>query len=357
MPANISLTQSTVPRRTIRKPLVARARAWFLNTGWYLVLLLVAAITLLPFLWTAIMSVRENSANVFRPNRPPELIPYPGLIGWGAGQDIAEDTGTYTVLPWQAGEDQPSGWWRDYDQTLGASLENSRYYPYLFPATTVNYYRVWTQVNLPRYFLNSIIVAMCVVVLQLTTSSLAAYPLAKMRFSGRSAIFYALLGTLIFPEQLTLIPLYIMAVNHLGLYQTLQALVIPFGANVFGIFLLRQTYQAIPDELIEAARIDGASELGIWWRILLPLIRPGLATLGIFAFVGSWNSFLWPLLMLQGREPSYTLPVGLAFLEGAFTGNLRTVAAGVIVATVPILVVFILFQRNFIKGLSGAVKG
>ena len=227
----------------------------------------------------------------------------------------------------------------------------------MFPATTANYYRVWTDVNLPRYFLNSIFVAACVVLIQLVTSSLAAYPLSKMQFKGRDTIFYLILSTLIFPEQLTLIPLYIMAVNYLGFAETLHGLIIPFGANAFGIFLLRQTYQSIPNELIEAARIDGASEFGIWWRILLPLIRPGLATLAIFSFVGSWNSFLWPLLMLQGNEPLFTLPVGLAFLEGAFVGNLRTVAAGIMVATVPIIIVFLIFQRQFIAGLSGAVKG
>ncbi|MEO0598889.1 MAG: carbohydrate ABC transporter permease [Chloroflexota bacterium] len=109
-------------------------------------------------------------------------------------------------------------------------------------------------------------------------------------------------------------------------------------------------------EIIEAARIDGASELGIYWRILLPLIRPGLATLAIFSFVGSWNSFLWPLLMLRD-EALYTIPIGLAFLEGAFTGNLRTVSSGVVLATLPIIIVFLLFQKQFIKGLSGAVKG
>ncbi len=334
---------------------VPRWRRWLENSGWYFIMVIVALITAIPFLWTALMSVRSNSAAIFSASRPPQLIPYAGLIGWGAGQREAAEG--YTVLPWEASAERPAGWWRDYTEQNRAALSDSALFPFMFPATTVNYYRVWTDVNLPRYFLNSIFVAAWIVIIQLITSSLAAYPLSKMRFKGRDTVFYIILSTLIFPEQLTLIPLYIMSVNIFGFAGTLQALVIPFGANAFGIFLLRQTYQAIPDELIEAARIDGASEFGIWWRILLPLIRPGLATLAIFSFVGSWNSFLWPFLMLQGNTELFTLPVGLSFLEGAFVGNLRTVAAGVMIATVPIIIVFLVFQRQFIKGLSGAVKG
>lgn len=343
--------------RNPERPLPLRLRKWLGSSGWYSILMLFALLTVLPFLWAALMSVRPNSANVFRANQPPQLIPYPGLIGWGAGQSQAREEGTYRVLPWEANRDDAEpGWWTNYDVDIAPTLEGSTLEPYMFPATTANYYRVWTDVNLPRYFTNSFIVAISVVLLQLTTSSLAAYPLSKMRFRGRDAVFYLILATLIFPDQLTLIPTFIMSVNLFGFSDTLHGLIIPFGANAFGIFLLRQTYQSIPDEIIEAARIDGASEFGIWWRILLPLIRPGLATLAIFSFVGSWNSFLWPLLMLR-NESLYTLPVGLAFLEGAFTGNLRTVAAGVIVATVPIIIVFLMFQRQFIRGLSGAVKG
>ena len=341
----------------VRKPIGLRLQNWFSNLGWYTILMLMGLVTAVPFLWTAITSIRPNSANIFAQNRPPQILPYPGLVGWGEGQREARETGEYTVLPGQAAEDAAIGWWRNYELVIAPTLENTPLGQFAFPATTVNYYRVWTEVNLPRYFLNSIIVALCVVVIQLVTSSLAAYPLAKMQFAGRNVIFYIIIGTLIFPEQIILIPNYILAVRFFGFTETLQGLIIPFGANTFGIFLLRQTYQSIPNELIEAARIDGASEFGIWWRILMPLIRPGLATLAIFTFVGSWNSFLWPLLMLKGKEQLFTLPVGLAFLEGAFTGNLRTVAAGIIIATVPIIILFLVFQRQFIKGLSGAVKG
>jgi putative chitobiose transport system permease protein len=327
-------------------PWPRRLRRWTENSFWYTIMIAFALVTALPFLWTALMSVRPNSANVFRVNQPPQILPIPGMIGWGEGLRIAQAEGIYTG---------PNGFWRNFEPEI-APLLSDELRPLTFPATTANYYRVWTDVNLPRYFFNSFLVAFWVVVLQLVTSSLAAYPLSKMQFKGRDAIFYLILATIIFPDQLTLIPTFIISVQVLGLADTLHGLVIPFGANAFGIFLLRQTYQSIPNELIESARIDGASELLIWWRILLPLIRPGLATLAIFSFVGSWNSFLWPLLMLRDQS-MYTLPIGLAFLEGAFTGNLRTVAAGVMVATVPIIIVFLIFQRQFIRGLSGAVKG
>lgn len=340
------------PRRRTRP-----TRRWVGSTFWYTVMVLFALVTAVPFLWTALMSVRPNSANVFRPGQPPQILPYPGLVGWGDGQREAARDGSYSVLPWdsEVPEGADYGWWRDFELDIMPQLGDDLR-AFTFPATTANYYRVWTDVNLPRYMLNSTIVAFSVVGLQLITCSLAAYPLSKMRFRGRDTAFYLILATLVFPDQLTLIPTFIMSVNLFGFADTLHGLVIPFGANAFGIFLLRQTYQSIPDELIESARIDGASDFGIWWRILLPLIRPGLATLAIFSFVGSWNSFLWPLLMIRTEE-MYTLPVGLAFLEGAFTGNLRTVAAGVMVATVPIIFIFLVFQRQFIRGLSGAVKG
>lgn len=343
----------------IRKPLGMRLRGWLANTGWYLIMIVVALLTALPFLWTVLMSTRETSANIFRPNKPPQLIPYPGLIGWGAGMDKLGENNhyTYTVMPWDATSEQPAGWWRDYQPEITANLKGTTLEAYTFPATTMNFYKVWVDVDLPLYFFNSIVVAVAVVILTLTTCSLAAYPLAKMYFKGREVVFYLILSTLIFPEQLTLIPVYIMAVKYFNFQDTLYGLILPSATSSFGIFLLRQTYQSIPDELLEAARLDGASELHIWWRILLPLIRPGMATLAIFTFVGSWNAFLWPLLMIKHDRTKYTLPVGLSFLKGQFSGNLRTIAAGVVIATIPIIVVFFIFQKQFIRGLSGAIKG
>jgi putative chitobiose transport system permease protein len=326
---------------------VSRLRRRLASAGWYLLLTAVMLVTAVPFAWAALMSIRETAANPFPRNRPAQVLPYPGLVGWGEGLREARATGEY------AG---PGGWWRDYGPEVRERLEGTRLEPYTFPATTENYYRVAQDIAIGRYFMNSLLVALGAVALTLLLCSLAAYPLAKLRFAGRDVLFIVVLSTLIFPEQLILIPLYVMAVNVFGFQNSFYGLILPFAASGLGIFLLRQIYYAIPDELIEAARIDGASEFGIWWRILLPLIRPGLATLAIITFVGSWNNFLWPLLMLSDTS-LFTLPVGLSYLRGFFSGSLRTVAAGIVIATVPIIIVFMIFQRQFIQGLSGAVKG
>ena len=315
-------------------------------TGWYLVLIVVMLVTVVPFFWAVLMSARETSANPFPRNGPPQLVPYAGMIGWGEGLREAEQAGSYSG---------PGGWWRDY-AALKEGEEEVERAPYTFAFTTENYYQVTQDIPIGRYFVNSLIVSIGTVVLTLILCSLAAYPLAKLRFAGRDVLFLIILSTLVFPEQLILIPLYVMAVNVFQFQDTYHGLILPFAASGLGIFLLRQVYYSIPNEILEAARIDGAGEFSIWWRILLPLIRPGLATLAIITFVGSWNNFLWPLLMLSDSQ-LFTLPVGLAFLKGFFSGNLRTIAAGIVIATVPVIVVFMIFQKQFIQGLAGAVKG
>jgi putative chitobiose transport system permease protein len=331
-------------------------RRWLENGGWYLVLTLFALVTGLPFLWTGLMSIRQDSGNIFRANKPPQIIPYPGVIGWGAGYDVALREGSYQVSPEEATAQRPAGNWVDYGPANRSRFDGTWLDGYTFPFTTENYYRVWNDIEIPRYFGNSLLVALATVVLNLITCSLAAYPLAKIRFKGRNLVFTLILGTLVFPPQLLIIPLYVMAVNTFQFDNTLQSLILPFATSAFGIFLLRQIYQGVPDELLEAARLDGATEFGIWWRVLLPLIRPGLATLAIITFVNSWNDFLWPLLMLSNRD-LFTLPVGLSFLRGFFSGNIRSVAAGIMIATIPMVIFFMAFQRHFIRGLSGAVKG
>jgi len=169
-------------------------------------------------------------------------------------------------------------------------------------------------------------------------------------------IFYLLLATFIVPPQLTSIPSFVLAVNVFHYYDTLLALIFPSLATVFNIFLLRQAFKTVPNDLIDAAKIDGASELRIWWNIVMPVIRPSLATAAIFTFVNSWNDFFWPSLMLHTRE-NMTLPVGLVALQGMFASDLRGVAAGVVMTVIPILIFFVALQRQFIRGLSGAVKG
>jgi putative chitobiose transport system permease protein len=222
--------------------------------------------------------------------------------------------------------------------------------------TLNNYAKVWDALPVPHFFLNSIIVSLLVVMLNVLVASLAAYPLAKMKFRGRDAIFYLLLATLIVPVQLTYIPSFVLAVNVFHYYDSLPALVFPNLASAFNIFLLRQAFRGVPNDLLDAARIDGANEARIWWNVMLPIVRPSLAAVAIFTFVVSWNDFLWPSLMLHTRD-NMTLPVGLAALQGFFASDFRSIAAGVTMTVVPILVFFIAVQRYFVRGLTGAVKG
>lgn len=222
--------------------------------------------------------------------------------------------------------------------------------------TIANYLKVWDALPIPSFFFNSLVVAVAVGLLNVLIAALAAYPLAKMRFRGREAIFYALLATLIVPAQLTYIPSFILSVNVFRYYDTLAALIFPNLVSAFNIFLLRQAFRGVPNDLIDAARVDGAGEWRIWWQILLPIVRPSLAAVAIFTFVTSWNDFLWPSLMLH-TPGGMTLPVGLAALQGFFSSDFRSIAAGVTMTVIPILLFFIAVQRYFVKGLAGAVKG
>jgi putative chitobiose transport system permease protein len=230
--------------------------------------------------------------------------------------------------------------------------------PQLIPhdPTFANYLRVWNQLPMLNFFLNSITVAVSTVILNILVTSLAAYPFAKMNFRGRDAIFYLLLATFIVPPQLTYIPSFVLAVKVFHYYDSIRALIFPSLATVFNIFLLRQAFRTVPDDLIDAGRIDGASELRIWWSILLPVVRPSLATVAIITFVNQWNDFLWPSLMLHTRE-HMTLQVGLTALQGMFASDSRGIAAGVVMTVIPILILFVTLQRQFVRGLTGAVKG
>lgn len=222
--------------------------------------------------------------------------------------------------------------------------------------TLANYEKVLASLPIPAFFFNSVVVSVAVGLLNVLVAALAAYPLAKMRFPGRDAIFYLLLATLIVPAQLTYIPSFVLAVNVFHYYDTLPALILPNLVSAFNIFLLRQAFRSVPQDLIDAARVDGAGEFRIWRSILLPIVRPSLAAVAIFTFVTSWNDFLWPSLMLHTRN-GMTLPVGLAALQGFFSSDARSIAAGVTMTIIPILIFFILVQRYFVRGLAGAVKG
>ncbi|MEX0268543.1 carbohydrate ABC transporter permease [Leptolyngbyaceae cyanobacterium UHCC 1019] len=230
--------------------------------------------------------------------------------------------------------------------------------PRLIPSqpTLQNFVTVWKSHPFGRYITNSVIVSVLTVALNLLFCSLAAYPLARLQFRGRETIFTAIVATIMIPFQIVMIPLYVLAVQ-LGLRNSYLGIIFPAIASAFGIFLLRQAFQGVPKELEEAARIDGCTELGIWWYVMLPSIRPALVTLAIFVFIGSWSDFLWPLIVLD-RPEYYTLPLGVASLAGTFSLDWRLIAAGSVISIAPIILFFLLMQRYIVptEAASG-VKG
>jgi ABC-type glycerol-3-phosphate transport system permease component len=230
------------------------------------------------------------------------------------------------------------------------------------PFTLSNYRNVFTLLPFPRSFLNSVIVTASIVGLNVVFDTAAAYAFAKLRFPGRNVIFFVLLLTLMVPFQVNLIPLYRIMVglhhvnSHLGV-DTYSALILPGMIQVFGIFLMRQFLQSIPDEVLESARVDGASEFRILRSIVFPIAAPGMATLAIFTFLGAWNDFLWPLIVLNSQR-MYTLPVLLAELQQKNTISTGNIMAGTSLTAAPMIVIFLLLQRRFIEGLTaGSVKG
>jgi multiple sugar transport system permease protein len=230
------------------------------------------------------------------------------------------------------------------------------------PWTLANYRDVFTLLPFARYFLNSVVVTGAIVVLNIIFDLAAAYAFAKLRFPGRDFLFFTLLITLMVPFQVNLIPLFrIMVSLHqvspvLGV-NTYFGLIAPSAIQVFGIFLLRQFIRTIPDEILDCARVDGASEFAILRKIVFPLAVPGLATLAIFTFLGAWNDFLWPLLITQ-TDQMRTLPVGLALLARRQEINWGDTMAGTVITALPMIAVFLVLQRRFIEGLTqGAIKG
>ncbi|MEX3106105.1 MULTISPECIES: carbohydrate ABC transporter permease [unclassified Streptomyces] len=222
--------------------------------------------------------------------------------------------------------------------------------------TLSNFGELLDQLDMPLYFMNSLIVAVLVTVSNLLFCSMVGYALAKLDFTGRSKVFGVVLVALMVPGNLLILPLYVL-MNRLGLIDTYAGLVLPFAAGAFGVFLMRQFMQSVPDELLEAARIDGAGEWYIFFRIVLPLVRPALATLAIFTFLGSWNNFVWPLIATN--DPGkYTLPVALATFANdpnrTIAGGNGMLMAGSLLVVLPVLVVFIALQRHFTQGIATA---
>jgi ABC-type glycerol-3-phosphate transport system permease component len=223
------------------------------------------------------------------------------------------------------------------------------------PATLENYKSVFTKIHFERYFLNSVFVSVICTMGHVFFDTLAAYAFSKLKFPGRDKFFFLLLLGLMVPFQVNLIPLYrIMAA--LKWTNTYLALIVPNMTSIFGIFLMRQFLMTIPNDLLDAARIDGCNEFGVFLRVALPLALPGLATLTIMTFMNTWNDFLWPRIVTSS-EALYTLPVGLAQLQMKNTSNEAQIMAGTVLTAVPMIIVFLFMQRQFIEGMTaGAVK-
>ncbi len=275
-----------------------RSRALGTNALQLGLLLLLALVMLVPLLWLVSTSLKGPAENIF--TSPPALLP-----------------------------SQPS-----------------------FEA----YGRLFRDNPMLTYLLNSTIVSGLAVIANLVFCSLAAYPLARMRFAGRGLVLALVVATILIPFQVVMIPLYLLMVQ-VGLRNTLWALIIPQAATAFGIFLLRQSFLGVPVELEEAARSDGCSPIGEWWNVMLPAARADLITLAMFVFIGTWSDFLWPLVILDDPK-LYTLPLGLQQLASSFSLDWRLVAAGSVVSILPVLVIFIGLQRYILPSASGdAVKG
>ena len=226
------------------------------------------------------------------------------------------------------------------------------------PVLWSNYTYAITEISFGSLYLNSLKISILVTLGQLFTCSLAGYTFARLRFPGRNAIFLAYIGTMMIPGQVTMIPVFLV-MRTLGLLNTHASVIIPALASPFGTCLFRQFYLTMPAELEDAAKIDGSSYFGIYRRIFLPLSKPALATVGVFTFLGSWNDFLWPLIMLQDKG-QMTIPVGLAEFRNEMynTAQWQYIMAGSVISILPILVIFFFAQRLFVRGIAlSGIKG
>ncbi len=296
---NTSIDQALIVAQKLRQQ--KRQRQLLENIAVYTVLTVIAAISIYPFLWTLRTSLTTQGALFEFP--PPLLPEAPGFANF---------VDVFTLVP------------------------------------------LWRQIG------NSVLISTIGVSLSVLVSTLAAYPLAKMTFPGRDFVFYSILATLVLPNEAGLIVNFVTT-KTLGLLQSdigkYIAIILPSLGSLTGIFLMRQAYLSVPLELLEAARMDGASELTIWRRIMLPLSLPTIAAFAILQFVAFWNSFLWSVIVLGGDRHLYPLSAGLLDLNGTFATNTRAISAGAVIAIIPILMVFFFFQRYFMRGLEGAVKG
>jgi putative chitobiose transport system permease protein len=279
-------------------------KRFFEKIGIHSILIFTSLLSIFPFIWLISTSLKGNAENIFA--YPPQIIP----------QDFT----------WQ------------------------------------NYVGVWHRVNFIAYFVNSMVVAGATVALNLILSAMAAYPLARMQFASKKFTFFAVLATIMVPFQAIMLPVYLITlklhmVDSVNNFMGYLGLVMPFAVSAFGIFLMRQAFLTIPKEMEEAAIVDGCNVFQVFFKVLMPMVKPTLAVLAIFTFIGSWGEFLWPSIVLT-KESMYTLPVGVNNLQGMFSSNWRYIAAGSILATIPIVIFFLAMQKYFISGENeGAVKG
>ncbi|WP_432357278.1 carbohydrate ABC transporter permease [Sporosarcina sp. UB5] len=301
-----------------------------------------AVVSLLPLYWvfsTSLQLSSYQSQDMERPvsyvdSNPPKMYPMGIPLyfkHWGEAREAAK-----------AGDAEEEVFHRDMMKHIVSNSFGS-------------FKNLFKKHDVGKWFFNSIYIAVVVTIGILLIDSMAGYVLAKKKFPGRNLIFWIIISTMMIPGQVTLVPMFIM-VGNLGLMDTHWALILPDLSMVFGVFLMRQFMYSIPDELLEAARMDGASEWRTFWTVVLPLAKPGLAALGIFTFMNVWNSFLWPIIVLNTAK-LYTLPVGLKTLQDANLASFKLLMSGAAVAAIPMIIVFILFQRYFIQGLTlGGVK-
>jgi multiple sugar transport system permease protein len=229
--------------------------------------------------------------------------------------------------------------------------------PTLAPAVPQwsNYAEAWSAAPFTRYFANTLFVASAVTLLVVMTALFAGYAFAWLEFPGRRLLFGLYLATMMIPFEVVLIPNFLL-VSHLGWYDRYQALILPWGANVFAVFLLTQLFRSVPRDYLEAAQLDGCGHWQFMWRVAAPLARPALATAGLFAFLGSWNSLLWPLLVTQ-NDTMRPIELGLRYFVEAEGPRPHLLMAASTLAMLPILALFFLAQRTFIEGVSAGVKG
>ncbi len=238
------------------------------------------------------------------------------------------------------------------------SGEASSVPPHFWPSTpTLAHYRaLFERMDMGQYVFNSLLIATLATVLSTLINAMAGYAFAKLRFAGRDALFRGLLAAMVIPAQVAMLPLFLL-LKSMGLVNTYAGVLVPLLASIFGIFLVRQYAQNIPDSLLDAARLDGASEWRLFYSIILPLLRPMLATLALFTFMGSWNDFMWPLIVLS-NDALYTLPVALANLSGEHMQDVELMMAASTLTVLPVLLVFLILQKQYIAGLTqGSLKG